>query len=151
MQLEKSKFVRHKLPCPKCGGSDPVSMNEDKSAHCFSCSTHFANYPEACKGNIVEVEKKPTNTFLNSYTGSYGALTDRDISEDTAKKYGVRRVISPTNDVSQHIYPFFNGNEIVGTKTRFVENKNFSLQVHTKEQVCLVSSCSEIQVVSISR
>ena len=101
-------------------------MNEDKSAHCFSCSTHFANYPEACKGNIVEVEKKPTNTFLNSYTGSYGALTDRDISEDTAKKYGVRRVISPTNDVSQHIYPFFNGNEIVGTKTRFVENKNFS-------------------------
>ena len=126
MQLEKSKFVRHKLPCPKCGGSDPVSMNEDKSAHCFSCSTHFANYPEACKGNIVEVEKKPTNTFLNSYTGSYGALTDRDISEDTAKKYGVRRVISPTNDVSQHIYPFFNGNEIVGTKTRFVENKNFS-------------------------
>lgn len=126
MQLEKSKFVRHKLPCPKCGGSDPVSMNEDKSAHCFSCSTHFANYPEACKGNIVEVEKKPTNTFLNSYTGSYGALTDRDISEDTAKKYGVRRVISSTNDVSQHIYPFFNGNEIVGTKTRFVENKNFS-------------------------
>jgi len=126
MQLEKSKFVRHKLPCPKCGGSDPVSMNEDKSAHCFSCSTHFANYPEACKGNIVEVEKKPTNTFLNSYTGSYGALTDRDISEATAKKYGVRRVISPTNDVSQHIYPFFNGNEIVGTKTRFVENKNFS-------------------------
>ena len=126
MQLEKSKFVRHKLPCPKCGGSDPVSMNEDKSAHCFSCSTHFANYPEACKGNIVEVEKKPTNTFLNSYTGSYGALTDRDISEATAKKYGVRRVISSTNDVSQHIYPFFNGNEIVGTKTRFVENKNFS-------------------------
>jgi twinkle protein len=126
MQLEKSKFVRHKLPCPKCGGSDPVSMNEDKSAHCFSCSTHFANYPDACKGNIVEVEKKPTNTFLNTYTGSYGALTDRDISEETAKKYGVRRVISPTNQVSQHIYPFFNGNEIVGTKTRFVDNKNFS-------------------------
>jgi len=126
MQLEKSKFVRHKLPCPKCGGSDPVSMNEDKSAYCFSCSTHFANYPDACKGNIVEVEKKPTNTFLNTYTGSYGALTDRDISEETAKKYGVRRVISPTNQVSQHIYPFFNGNEIVGTKTRFVDNKNFS-------------------------
>ena len=126
MQVEKSKFVRHRLPCPKCGGSDPVSMNEDKSAHCFSCSTHFANYPEACKGNIVEVETKPTNTFLNSYTGSYGALTDRDISEATSKKYGVRRVISSTNEISQHIYPFFNGNEIVGTKTRFVENKNFS-------------------------
>ena len=49
---KKSKFVRYQLPCPKCGGSDPVSMNEDKSAHCFSCSTHFANYPEACEGKI---------------------------------------------------------------------------------------------------
>ena len=49
---------------------------------------------------------------LNSYTGSYGALTDRNISKETAKKYGVRRVISPTNDVSQHIYPSINGNEI---------------------------------------
>ena len=126
MQLEKSKFVRHKLPCPKCGGSDPVSMNEDKSAHCFSCETHFANYPEACKGNIVEIETKPKNTFLNTYTGSFGALTDRDISEATAKKYGVRRVINPNNQVTQHIYPLFNGNEVVGTKTRFVENKGFS-------------------------
>jgi len=126
MQLEKSKFVRHRLPCPKCGGSDPVSMNEDKSAHCFSCETHFANYPEATQGKIVEVETKPKNTFLNTYTGSFGALTDRDISEATAKKYGVRRVVNPNNQVAQHIYPFFNGNEVVGTKTRFVENKNFS-------------------------
>ena len=126
MQLEKSKFVRHKLPCPKCGGSDPVSMNEDKSAHCFSCETHFVNYPEACKGKIVEVEFKPKNTFLNTYTGSFGALTDRDISEATAKKYSVRRIVNPSNQVTQHIYPFFNGNEIVGTKTRFVDNKNFS-------------------------
>lgn len=126
MQLEKSKFVRHRLPCPKCGGSDPVSMNEDKSAHCFSCETHFANYPEATQGKIVEVGTKPKNTFLNTYTGSFGALTDRDISEATAKKYGVRRVVNPNNQVAQHIYPFFNGNEVVGTKTRFVENKNFS-------------------------
>ena len=28
-------------------------------------------------------------------------------------QYGVRRVISSTNEISQHIYPFFNGNEIV--------------------------------------
>jgi twinkle protein len=101
-------------------------MNEDKSAHCFSCETHFANYPEATQGKIVEVETKPKNTFLNTYTGSFGALTDRDISEGTAKKYGVRRVVNPNNQVAQHIYPFFNGNEVVGTKTRFVENKNFS-------------------------
>ena len=125
---EQSKFVRHKLPCPSCGGSDPVSMNEDKSAHCFSCEAHFPNYVDACDGKIMDTNPRPkvSNTFLNTYNGSYGALTDRCISEDTAKKYGVRRVVSTDNKVSQHIYPFFNGNEVVGTKTRFVDNKNFA-------------------------
>ena len=125
---EQSKFVRHKLPCPSCGGSDPVSMNEDKSAHCFSCEAHFPNYVDACDGKIMDTNPRPkvSNTFLNTYNGSYGALTDRCISEDTAKKYGVRRVVSADNKVSQHIYPFFNGNEVVGTKTRFVDNKNFA-------------------------
>ena len=94
-----------------------------RNQHTVLVVNTFCNHPEACKGNIVEVEKKPTNTFLNSYTGSYGALTDRDISEDTATV--TEKSHYPTNDVSQHIYPFFNGNEIVETKTRFVENKNF--------------------------
>jgi twinkle protein len=125
---EQSKFVRHKLPCPSCGGSDPVSMNEDKSAHCFSCAAHFPNYVDACDGKIMDTNPKPkvSNTFLNTYTGSFGALTDRCISEDTAKKYGVRHVVGADNKVSQHIYPYFNGNEVVGTKTRFVDNKNFA-------------------------
>ena len=102
---EQSKFVRHKLPCPSCGGSDPVSMNEDKSAHCFSCETHFPNYVDACSGKIMDTNPKPklSNTFLNTYNGSYGALTDRCISEDTAKKYGVRRVVSTDNKVSKHL------------------------------------------------
>jgi len=125
---EQSKFIRHKLPCPSCGGSDPVSLNKDKSAHCFSCETHFPNYPDACDGKIMDTTPKPktTTTFLNSYTGSFGPLIDRGISEDTAKKYGVRRVVNSENEVAQHIYPFFNGNEVVGTKTRFVANKGFS-------------------------
>jgi twinkle protein len=102
-------------------------MNEDKSAHCFSCETHFPNYVDACDGKIVDTTPRPKtkNTFLNTYTGSFSALTDRGISLDTAKKYGVRSVVGTDNKIAQHIYPFFNGNEIVGTKTRFVENKNF--------------------------
>ena len=125
---EQSKFIRHKLPCPSCGGSDPVSLNEDESAHCFSCEAHFPNYANACAGKVVDTTAKPkvSNTFLNTYNGSYGELSDRCISEETAKKFGVRRVVSADNKVTQHIYPFFNGNEVVGTKTRFVDNKNFS-------------------------
>ena len=84
-------FVKHKLSCPSCGGSDPVSLNEDGSAHCFSCNTHFSNYDNAEEGKIVDIDNKPKNTFLDSYTGVFGPLNDRNISEETARKFGVRR------------------------------------------------------------
>ena len=48
--MEKTKFIKHKLPCPKCGGSDPVSMNADGSAYCFRCSTFFTDYENASEG-----------------------------------------------------------------------------------------------------
>ena len=83
MQYEKSKFVKHRLPCPKCGSSDAVSMNADKSAYCFSCSTFFTDYETASEGKIVETTPKATNTFLDSYTGIFGELTDRDRDWET--------------------------------------------------------------------
>ena len=125
MESVPSKFIKHKLPCPKCGGSDPVSLNEDGSAHCFSCNTHFSNYANEKEGKIVEIDNKPKNTFLDSYTGTFGDLTDRNISENTAKKFGVRRVNNYDGSIKEHIYPYFNGNEVVGTKTRYVSNKGF--------------------------
>ncbi len=69
---------------------------------------------------------KQESTFLTTYTGAYGELTDRGISEKTATKFGVKIVKDRNNKVVQHIYPYFNGTEIVGTKTRYVDNKNFS-------------------------
>ena len=37
-------LIKHKLPCPKCGGSDPVSLDEKGAGYCFSCDTYFKNY-----------------------------------------------------------------------------------------------------------
>ena len=78
--MEKSKFVKHRLPCHKCGGSDPVSLNNDGSAYCFSCSTFFQKYDEVNNENVVEF-KAPKNTFLNSYTGTFNEITDRGIKK----------------------------------------------------------------------
>jgi hypothetical protein len=95
---EQSKFVRHKLPLPFMWCSDPVSMNEDKSAHCFSCAAHFPNYVDACDGKIMDTNPKPkvSNTFLNTYTGSFGALTDRCISETQLKSMGLGMLLVQT-------------------------------------------------------
>ena len=121
----KSKFIKHKLPCPKCGGSDPVSMNDDGSAYCFSCTSFFQNYEDINEEKIVEFKQpKFGNTFLNSYTGTFNELTDRGISKKTATKFGVRSTIHH-NAITKHIYPYFNGTEIVSTKTRTVDSKTF--------------------------
>ena len=125
MNLEKSNWSEYKLPCPKCGGSDPVAMNEDGSAKCFSCGTFFKDYKNPNGVTQITDRKPKETTFLNSYTGVYAELTDRGISEKTAKKYGVRVVYDNNGKIAKHIYPFYNGNEIVGAKTRLVEDKDF--------------------------
>ena len=124
--MDRSNWDKHNLPCPKCGGSDPVSTNKDGSGHCFSCDAHWGNYQSALDGNIVNMDAyKEPNTFLNSYTGTFGALTDRNISEGVARKYGVRVVYNREGQIIKHVYPYYNSNEIVSTKTRTVSTKGF--------------------------
>ena len=124
--MDRSNWDKHNLPCPKCGGSDPVSTNKDGSGHCFSCDEHWGNYQAALDGNIVNMNAyKEPNTFLNSYTGTFGALTDRNISEDVARKYGVRVVYNREGEIIKHVYPYYNSNEIVSTKTRTISTKGF--------------------------
>lgn len=133
MEKERgSTWAEYKLPCPKCGGSDPVARNLNGTAKCFSCGEWFTDYASTMdsssngisKKDFV-VEKEPTS-FLNSYTGVFAELTDRGISEKVARKYGVRIVYDAQGKIAKHIYPFYNNNEIVGTKTRLVsEGKDF--------------------------
>ena len=123
MELKQSTFVKHKLPCPSCGGSDPVSMNNDGSAKCFSCGTFFTDYKNP--DSVVPINKVNNTSYLNAYTGTSGSLTDRNISEKTATKYGVRVVYNSDGSIAEHIYPYYNGNEIVAVKTRYVANKSF--------------------------
>ena len=47
-------FVEYHKPCPECGGSDPVSINENGSAKCFSCGTFFKDYESAMGGNVAD-------------------------------------------------------------------------------------------------
>jgi twinkle protein len=122
-------FVKTNLPCPSCGGSDPVALNEDNSAWCFSCETRFPNYNQAMGGESQEqvVELKTyRNNSMNEAEGSFIELTDRGISVDTAKKYGVRAVKNDqSNAIMRHLYPYYVANEITGYKVR-EPNKMFS-------------------------
>ena len=57
-----TKFIKHKLPCPKCDSSDAVSLNDNGSAKCFSCNTFFPDYDNA-DDNVVEMKQPETILF----------------------------------------------------------------------------------------
>ena len=120
-------FVKFKQPCPSCGGSDPVSVNENGSAKCFSCHTFFKNYSEASVGNVSDFStyQRNNNNNNNSSEASFNALTDRGISLETAKTYGVKSVLNSDGSIYEHHYPLYINNEVVATKIRR-PNKDFS-------------------------
>ena len=64
---EGSNWDEYKLPCPECGGSDPVGKNKDGSAHCFSCDTHFHDYDKACESQGLERTTTPTVSKIKDH------------------------------------------------------------------------------------
>ena len=113
------EFVEYHKPCPNCGGSDPVSINSDGSAKCFSCGTFFKDYESAMGGNVADFNSFKRSNNNTPFTNSvYHALTDRSISLETAKKFGVRSVKDEQGNIVQHHYPAYINNEEVATKVR---------------------------------
>jgi len=121
-------FVAYHKPCPNCGGSDPVSINSDGSAKCFSCDTFFKDYESAMGGNVADFtsyKRSNDNVPFNNNSSVYHALTDRSISLETAKKFGVRSVQDHDGNITEHHYPAYINNEEVATKIRR-QNKTFT-------------------------
>lgn len=128
-------FVKHRLPCPACGGSDPVSVNDNGSGWCFSCGTYLPNYSTAeVQHNDVKTEfeiRLRNSEMNNSSTATFNELTDRKISLETAKKYGVKSTLL-NGKIDKHYYPYYNGHELAGTKIR-KQNKEFAWTGSPKE------------------
>ena len=117
-------FVQYHKPCPLCGSSDAASINDDGSAYCFSCYTRIPNYdnPE----EKVEDFRTYKNNSMNNNEGSFSPLTDRSISLETAKKFGVKSTTNSDGSVQSHLYPYYIANEMVGTKVRNCKTKEFN-------------------------
>lgn len=122
-------FVKTHVPCPLCGGSDPAAINEDGSAKCFSCGGFIPNYKAAMDGIVTDIATYQRIKMDDSNTqGEFYALTDRGISLDTAKKYGVRSVKDQKGNIHEHSYPYYVNNEVAGYKVRKVADKGFLWQ-----------------------
>ena len=133
METEKNGFVKYHLPCPLCSSSDAVSVNKDGSAYCFSCQEYIKEY------NMETKEIQSTNS-KNEYEVSdylkqsnYAEIIDRNIREQTCKRYGVTVKMDSVGNITNHYYPYHDKQGAkIATKTRYTKLKEFSLQGNTK-------------------
>ena len=73
----------------------------------------------------MEKYKQPT-TIVNPHGGIFGKLVDRNITKETAEKYGVKVIYDSNGQMAQHLYPYYINNEQCAIKTRYVKDKRFS-------------------------
>jgi twinkle protein len=127
--MNQSKFVKYHVPCPECKSTDACSINEDGSAKCFSCDAFFPKYSN---GTVMSTENynksTPTPKVLNAHGGIFAKLTDRNISKETAEKFGVKVVYDGAGQLAQHLYPFYINHEQCATKIRYIRDKRFSFE-----------------------
>tara|TARA_R110002020_G_scaffold167017_3_gene355232 strand:- start:25150 stop:26817 length:1668 start_codon:yes stop_codon:yes gene_type:complete len=126
--VEKRHFVEYHKPCRVCGSSDAVSINNDDTARCFSCEHWFSSYSGEDKVKDFQTHQRNTKeTSGFKMEGTFQKLTDRNISESTARKYGVKsEYASSNNSGNKHYYPYYIANEVAGTKVRKCDTKEFT-------------------------
>jgi len=126
-------FIKNNQLCPACK-KEHLNINEDGSAKCFyiTCpqpdgwfvSGSF-DVEGVLKTKQVENTIKP---MINTNSiSTFSALSNRNISETTAKKYGVKVVNGLDGKPIQHHYPYYNGHELGATKIRKLP-KDFVLE-----------------------
>ena len=130
-EINKNGFVKFHLPCPLCSSSDAVSVNADNSAYCFSCQEYIREY---------DMELQPTTNSNNEYEvkdymkeSNYAEIIDRNIPEQTCKKFGVTVKMDNMGTITNHYYPYHDTQGAkIATKTRYTKLKEFSIQGNTK-------------------
>ena len=122
-----TEFVEFHKPCPSCNSSDACSINNDGSAKCFSCDEFFPDYEKAMGAdmeNVTKLKVKDDTIALEvPKNGIFTRIDHRNISEKTARKYGVKIIHKYTSDgkpkVGEQVFPYYTENKLVATKVKY--------------------------------
>jgi twinkle protein len=118
------KFVTKYQPCPNCGSSDARSINNNGTSKCFSCQKWFK--PSEIEQTIPIEQDEITVIETNVESeGVYASLSDRKISVETAKKYGVKVSYDTKGIIDKHHYPYTIENGSTSFKVRKTKEKDF--------------------------
>ena len=81
-----TNFIEVNLPCPDCGSSDALALNEDGSTKCFSCGTFDPIANREAADNMT-TEKKTTRPNPHGFIkGEALPIVPRGLHLHTCKK-----------------------------------------------------------------
>ena len=111
--------------CPICKHHKCLTIFSNGTAWCHSHCIEGQDKP--FKYNQETIEAKATQKIISADTSrySFGALTDRKIAEDTARKYGVKVTYNYEGKIAEHMYPYYSENTLTASKIRTVATKDF--------------------------
>lgn len=116
----ESTLVRAHLPCSRCSSHDACAEYTDHF-HCFSCGQTW----KKDGGATVITEERKYIKMEEIIEGKIREIADRCISEETAKKFGVRTLVKE-HKIARHIYPYYGKTgEKVAEKIRECATKEF--------------------------
>ena len=111
-------MVAHQ-PCPDCGSSDALLINNDGSTKCYSCEVY---HPAPGSTSQVQHKRKQTNT--NFLKGVIRDIPERKLDRETCQRYSYR--VSTYQDRDIHIATYRDlDNQPVFQKIRFLDDKSF--------------------------
>lgn len=125
---DESNFLYH-TRCKKCGSSNANSVYDDGHYYCYSCNTYTSSTDSSTYNSNTRPQRKKekpkmlNDIILNKYNkATYKPISDRNISLDTCKKYGVK-----TDEQGVQWYPYYdNDNNITGFKIKS-KDKDFKV------------------------
>ena len=126
MSNTESNFVRHE-ECPSCGSRNNLARYSDGHGYCFSPECGYFEPADADFSSVANGTQQ--RVMVTEMVGVIASISDRRISEQTCKKYNVRVEYDSKGKINKHHYPFtdINTGEVVCTKVRRVEDKQFSI------------------------
>ena len=110
--------------CPVCKHKKCLTVFTNGTAWCHSHNVD-GDTPFKYNQEIIETKAEINLSKPDASKYVFGALTDRDISEDTARKYGVKVVYNHEGKIAEHMYPYYSENTLTASKIRTVATKDF--------------------------
>lgn len=114
------------LPCP-CGKSSDAFAIYENNGYCFSgnCERPYFS-PEELENYNFKKKERRVQTDTKMPRGVLKPIKDRGLTEDTLAKYDVTVRCTPSGDITDHCYPYFNQEgQQIAAKYRRVRNKSF--------------------------